>query len=130
MLTGYLQQSPSLVMHQPSGLLLCVFGHKDGWPINNTQVKDGWQVVGGQRFIASLDGGEMWSRTVFELHRGGLYGSSVVLSNGTIVTAFAWNATAAAHGHGGGDSPSLGLLHWEPPTPVRKHPSTLSTTTV
>ena len=56
MITGYLQQSPSLVVHQPSGLLLCVFGHKDGWPINNTQVKDGWRVVGGQRFIASLDG--------------------------------------------------------------------------
>ena len=55
-ITGYLQQSPSLVVHQPSGLLLCVFGHKDGWPINNTQVKDGWRVVGGQRFIASLDG--------------------------------------------------------------------------
>lgn len=56
MLTGYLQQSPSLVMHQKSGLLLCVFGHKDGWPINNTKLLHGWQVVGGQRFIASLDG--------------------------------------------------------------------------
>ena len=63
--------------------------------------------------------GETWSRTVFELHRGGLYGSSVVLSNGTIVTAFAWNATAAADGHGGGDSGSLGLLHWEPPSEVK-----------
>ena len=31
-------------------------GHKDGWPTNNTQAHDGWKVVGGQRFIASLDG--------------------------------------------------------------------------
>lgn len=55
MLTGYLQQSPSLVVHQ-GGMLLCIFGHKDGWPINNTLIKDGWKIVGGQRFIASLDG--------------------------------------------------------------------------
>jgi hypothetical protein len=55
-LTGYLQQTASLVSHAPSGMLLAIFGHKDGWPTNNTKVKNGWKVVGGQRFIASLDG--------------------------------------------------------------------------
>ena len=31
------------------------------------------------------------------------------------MTAFSWNATSAINGHS--DSPSLGMLHWEPPSP-------------
>ena len=37
--------------------------------------------------------------------------SSAVLPNGTVVSAFAWNSTTSA------DCCSLGLLHWEPPSP-------------
>ena len=38
-----------------------------------------------------------------------------MLPNGTVVTAFSWNATSAINGHS--DYPSLGMLHWEPPSP-------------
>ena len=42
----------------------------------------------GQRFIVSYDQGRSWSNRVFQLNTGGLYASSVVLQNDTIVTAF------------------------------------------
>jgi len=40
----------------------------------------------GQRFMLSYDQGRTWSRTVYQLHTGGLYASSVVLDDGTILT--------------------------------------------
>lgn len=56
-------------------MLLLAFGHKDGGE--------------GQRYILSYDEGASWSNTVFDLHVGGLYASSVALADGTVVTAFA-----------------------------------------
>ena len=80
------QQTASLV-RTADGLLLCIFSHKDGWPRNASDY-DGWTTKSGQRFIASADSGSTWTQTVWELHRGGQYASSVVLPNRTIVTAF------------------------------------------
>ena len=106
-LTGYLQQPASLV-RSADGVLLCIFSHGDGWP-RNASGADGWTAKHGQRFVASLDEGATWTNTVFELHRGGTDASSVVLPNGTVVTAYAMRRRP--------DGPAaLETLHWAPPS--------------
>ena len=62
-------------MRLADGTILMPFSHKDKGQ--------------GQRFMISYDEGKTWSRTVYELHVGGMYASSVVLDDGTIVTAYA-----------------------------------------
>ena len=74
LLTGWLQQTACLV-RLADGTILMPFSHKDKGQ--------------GQRFMISYDEGKTWSRTVYELHVGGMYASSVVLDDGTIVTAYA-----------------------------------------
>ena len=112
-LTGYLQQTASLVSHAPSGMLLAVFVRvllfvrAYAIPLTHTRIRgirmdgprttrsprtDGRssaanaassRLMGArqpQRFVAArsadlaplLGSGETWSRTVFDLHRGGL----------------------------------------------------------
>ena len=115
-LTGYLQQTASLVSHAPSGMLLAVFVRVLLFvrayaipltPLTHTRIRgirmdgprttrsprtDGRssaanaassRLMGArqpQRFVAALSAdlapllgsGETWSRTVFDLHRGGL----------------------------------------------------------
>jgi hypothetical protein len=83
--TGYLQQSACLV--QTAGAdgtdraLVLVFGYK---PAANMPRDDY-----GQRFIVSYDNGTSWSNRIFRLHRGGMYASSAVAVDDTIVTVLA-----------------------------------------
>lgn len=71
MVTGFDEQTGCLV-RLPDDAVILVFGHKT----------DGT----GQRFMLSYDEGETWSRNVYALNANGLYASSVVLDDGTIVT--------------------------------------------
>ena len=54
------------------GTVLLVFGSK------NNQL--------GQRAMISYDQGETWSKTIYDIHTGGMYASSVTLKDDTIVT--------------------------------------------
>ena len=71
--TGFLQQTGCLVQLS-DGTIVLPFSHKD----------EGF----GQRFLVSYDRGHTWSKTIFELNRGGMFASSVTLSDDTIVTVF------------------------------------------
>ena len=94
MVTAAWQQTGCLVTLSDNTWIL-VFSHKDcphdvPWicnyhhPGNHTR---------GQRFIVSYTQGQTWSNSIFVLHVGGMYASSVVLRHGddkdTIVTASA-----------------------------------------
>lgn len=72
LLTGWLQQTACLVQLS-DGTLVVPFGHK------TEQF--------GQRFLVSYDEGRTWTRRISELGQGGLFASSVVLTDDTIVTA-------------------------------------------
>lgn len=54
------------------GTVLVVFGSK------NNQL--------GQRCMISYDDGETWSKTIYDIHTGGMYASSVTLKDDTVVT--------------------------------------------
>ena len=58
--------------------LVLTFGHKDKGQ--------------GQRFLVSYDDGRSWSRTVYELHVGGLYANTVALNDDTLVTVYYRNS--------------------------------------
>ena len=73
LVTGFDEQTGCLV-RLSDGTVILVFGHKT----------DGY----GQRFMLSYDRGETWSRNVYNLAKGGLYASSVVLKDDTIVTVY------------------------------------------
>eukprot|EP01052_Picozoa_sp_SAG31_P047796 SAG31_NODE_9723_length_1237_cov_1.077329_2_plen_292_part_00 len=99
LVTGQGQQSGSFTETRDGSLLL-VFGHKDAGE--------------GQKFIVSYDNGLSWSNYVYDLHRGGLYASSVATLDGdAIITAYSCT----------GDSQSLcperagklTTLRWAPP---------------
>lgn len=101
LVTGWLQQTACLV-RLGDGAVLMPFGHKD-----ETQ---------GQRFMISLDDGRTWAKVVYELNRSGMYASSVVLGDGTIVTVYAveWHSEGRNR---------LAALRWTPPSreQVRQH---------
>ena len=71
LVTGFDEQTGSMV-RLSDGTIILPFGYK-------TDTR-------GQRFVASYDEGETWSRTVYQLHADGQYASSVVLADDTIVT--------------------------------------------
>ena len=88
--TGGLQQTACLVL--AGDALLLVFGHKD-----NGQ---------GQRFRVSYDRGATFSNTIFDLHHGGMYASTVLLpSSDMLVTVMA----------GVAGSSGLTVLRWRLP---------------
>jgi len=93
LLTGWLQQTACLV-RLSDGTVVLPFGHKDAGQ--------------GQRFMISYDEGETWGKTVFELNKCGMYASSVVLADDTIVTAF------AVEWHSNGRN-ELDVLRWRVP---------------
>ncbi len=90
--TGWLQQTGCLA-RLSDGTVLLPFGHKD----------EGH----GQRVIISFDEGETWSKAVYELNKFGMYASSVVLGDDTIVTVH--------DSAGTGDSRGLHVLRWKAP---------------
>ena len=100
LVTGYDQQTACLVVLAPNTLVL-PFGHKD----------DGE----GQRFIVSYDGGRSFSNTIFQLHQGGLYASSVATNNGTIVTAFSCELGDPQSACAKNESSELQFLRWTAP---------------
>lgn len=71
LLTALDEQTGCLVKLS-DGTVLLVFGSK------NNEL--------GQRCMISYDEGESWSKTVYDLHTGGMYASSAVLADDTIVT--------------------------------------------
>lgn len=71
--TGFLQQT-ACVVRLSDGTVVLPFSHKD--------------VGQGQRFLVSYDSGRTWCKTIYELNKGGMYASSAVLKDDTIVTAF------------------------------------------
>jgi len=91
LLTALDEQTGCLV-ELADGTVLMVFGHKNDY---------------GQRFMVSYDEGETWSKTIYDLHTGGMYASSAVLADGTVVTTI-------------DNRPTGGLivtsLRWTPPT--------------
>ena len=93
LVTAWTQQTGCIVQLS-DGTLLLPFGHKD----------EGM----GQRFTVSYDEGKTWSKAMFELHKGGMYASSVALKDDTIVTVF------AAEAHSGGKN-LLEALRWKAP---------------
>ncbi len=95
LLTGWLQQTGCLV-RLSDGTIVLPFGHKT--------TAGGKRF--GQRFLVSYDEGRSWSRTVYELHHGGLYANSVALDDDTIVTVHD-NRDAGERG--------LNVLRWKPP---------------
>jgi len=90
--TGFDEQTGCLV-RLSDGTVILVFGHK-------TDRR-------GQRFMLSYDEGETWSRTVYNLGIGGLYASSVVLSDGTIVTVSDRSADGGSY---------FQAIRWTPPS--------------
>jgi len=101
LITAWVQQTGCLA-GLTNGTVIMPFGHKD----------EGH----GQRFIVSYDEGEAWSKAFYELHKGGMYASSVVLDDQTIVTAY------AEESHSGGKN-KLDVLRWKvpPKSEVEKH---------
>ena len=89
LVTGFDEQTGCL-LRMRDGMIVLPFGYKTD--------------SGGQRFVVSCDQGETWSRTVFQLHTGGQYASSVVLADDTIVTVIHDSA-----------SKSLQALRWRAP---------------
>jgi len=80
LVTGQGQQSGCFV-ELGDGSLVLPFGHKDAGE--------------GQKFLISYDQGTSWSNSVYDLHRGGLYASSVPTRNGTeIITAYSCTSDA------------------------------------
>ena len=69
--TGWIQQTGCIVVLS-DGTVVLPFSRKDG--------------THGQRFIVSYDRGETWSKAIWELNDCGLYASSVVMPDDTIVT--------------------------------------------
>ena len=92
--TGWLQQTACLV-GLPDGTLVMPFGYKTEY--------EGTRF--GQRFMLSYDEGRTWSRTVYQLHKGGLYASSVALDDGSILTVH----------DDRGDTHRLTILRWHVP---------------
>ena len=88
--THYLQQTGCLIQLS-DGTVLLPFSHKD----------EGY----GQRFLVSYDEGQTWSKTIYELNKGGMYASSAVLADDAIVTVFQDRKR---------DS-KLGVLRWKAP---------------
>ena len=89
LLTGFDEQTGCLVSLS-DGTVILPFGYK-------TDTR-------GQRFLISYDGGETWSRNVFQLHDDGQYASSVALADDTIVTVL--HATKGLQ---------VQALRWRPP---------------
>ena len=67
-----LDEQTGCLVKLSDGTVLLVFGSK-----NNAL---------GQRCMISYDEGETWSKTIYDLHTGGMYASSAVLADDTIVT--------------------------------------------
>ena len=61
----------------------CIVSLSDGTTVLPFSRKNGTH---GQRFIVSYDRGETWSKAIWELNDCGLYASSVVMPDDTIVT--------------------------------------------
>jgi photosystem II stability/assembly factor-like uncharacterized protein len=72
LVTGFVQQTGCLA-RLSDGTIIMPFGHKDD--------------THGQRFVVSYDEGKTWSNAVFELNEFGLFASTVVLDDDTLVTA-------------------------------------------
>lgn len=98
--TGWIQQTGCLV-RLSDGTIVLPFGHKDRGH--------------GQRFILSYNEGHTWSKVVFELNKFGMYASTVVLTDGTLVTAL--------DSSGQDNSSALHVLRWKAPPreEVEKH---------
>ena len=91
-------------MQLAGGTIVLPFGHKDAGE--------------GQKFILSYDGGLSFSNSVYDLHLGGLYASSVALGHGraanaTIVTAF--SCTGDRQSLCPERANKLTTLRWTPP---------------
>ena len=98
LLTGQGQQSGCLV-ELPDKSILMVHGHKDAGE--------------GQKFMISYDQGRTFSNTVYDLHRGGLYASSVAIGGKEIITAF--SCTADSQSLCPQRANKLSTLRWQPP---------------
>lgn len=99
LVTGQGQQSGSFVQ-MADGSIVFAFGHKDAGE--------------GQKFIVSYDNGVSWSNSVRDLHRGGLYASSVAVGeDNEIVTAYSCttDSQSMCPERGG----MLTTLRWKPP---------------
>ena len=91
--TGWVQQSGCIVVLS-NGTVILAFSRKDG--------------THGQRFIVSYDRGETWSNAIWELNDCGLYASSVVMPDDTIVTVHDGLRDKAS-------GRRLGALRWRAP---------------
>ena len=96
LLTGWMQQTGCLVQIS-DGTIVLPFSHK-------TTARG---VRFGQRFLVSYDEGKSWSRSVYELHHGGLYANSVALDDDTIVTV---------HDNREAGKRNLNVLRWKLPS--------------
>ena len=96
LITGWLQQTGCLV-RLSNGTIVLPFGHK------TTAMGRRF----GQRFLVSYDDGNSWTRTVYELHHGGLYANSVALDDDTIVTV---------HDNRDAGDRNLQVLRWKAPS--------------
>ncbi len=85
----------------------------DGTVVLPFSRKDGTH---GQRFIVSYDRGESWSKAIWELNDCGMYASSVVMPDDTIVTVH-----DGLRGKASGRR--LSALRWQvpPPAVVEQH---------
>ena len=92
LVTGFAQQTASIVRVDAETIAI-IFSHKD--IANGTAY--------GQRAIFSYDSGNTYSNVILELHHGGMYAASAVLSDGVIVTSF------------GNTDGQLESLRWRPP---------------
>ena len=98
LVTAWYQQTACLV-RLSDGTVVMPFGHK-------TSDEQGRRF--GQRFMVSYDEGRSWSKTIYELHKGGLYASSVALPDDTIVTVHDNRKTE--------EGPGLAILRWQAPS--------------
>ena len=99
--TGWIQQTGCIVVLS-DGTVVLPFSRKDG--------------THGQRFIVSYDRGESWSKAIWELNDCGMYASSVVMPDDTIVTVH-----DGLRGKASGRR--LSALRWQvpPPAVVEQH---------
>ena len=101
--TGFIQQTGCLV-RLDDGTILLPYSRKDG--------------THGQRFIVSYDEGRTWSNAIYELNDFGLFASTVVLDDGTLVTVHETRRKVAPH-----NWVMLHALRWKAPArgDVEKH---------
>lgn len=101
--TGWHRQTGCIV-RLSDGALALPFCHRAGTDTGK-----------GQRVILSYDDGRSWSKAVYQINDFGEYASSVVLDDGTIVTA---HDSTGREDHG-----RLHVLKWTPPprAEVEKH---------